>query len=74
LVNGLDAVRVTNGRFNDNDDEGIQFQASTTGAVGGNVANNNFDTGILLPATGVTDLGGNTATGNGVANCVNVSC
>ena len=74
LVNGLDAVRVTKGRFNGNGDEGIQFQASTTGAVGDNVANNNVDTGILLPATGVTDLGGNSATGNGVANCVNVSC
>ena len=30
--------------------------------------------GAFDGCSGVTDLGGNSATGNGVANCVNVSC
>ena len=38
-----------------------------------NAANDNGGIGINAPA-GTTDGGGNTASGNGTANCVNVSC
>jgi len=51
---------------------GIRVDSTST-VIERNSANNNFDYGIWA-VPGVVDGGRNTASGNGVADCVNVSC
>jgi parallel beta-helix repeat protein len=66
-------VKVNYGRFNGNAN-GLFFADGSSGSVRDNVANNNDEIGIRLPPSGVLVLGGNSASGNGVQDCVNLTC
>jgi hypothetical protein len=56
----------------DDSGSGIQVNSAST-LIKQNTANNNLDYGIWA-VPGVVDGGGNSASGNGIADCVNVSC
>ena len=65
-------TRVFRNEADANDDDGIDVR-SPSAVLGFNGADRNADVGIDAVA-GVTDAGGNHASGNGTADCVNVSC
>jgi parallel beta-helix repeat protein len=79
--NAFDGVFVQSGAINtvllgnnssNNNQDGIQVESSAT-TLTRNVANFNTGWGIIAVA-GVTDGGGNRAKGNGLGQCLNVSC
>jgi hypothetical protein len=76
LLAGPDALhlRITDGRFGNNGEDGIQFLDGARGGIGNTVANGNGDYGIEVPASGVRDLGGNSARNNETGNCINIDC
>jgi hypothetical protein len=66
-------LRLTDGRFNNNGEDGIQFLPGANGGIGDTVANGNGDYGIEVPPE-IRDLGGNSARNNETANCINIDC
>ena len=68
---GIDVLRST---FNNNKSSGLVFEDGATGQVGDDSAADNAAYGISVPASGVTDLGANAASGNGLGDCVNITC